>query len=130
MRLSDRQRRSLRLGLTPLIDVVFLLLLFFMLSSTFMDKRHLVINAAPRGIAASGESKSVVVRVGSEALFVGEHAVSPDGLASALRARAGDGGDRPILVRPDGDVPLQRVVDVIEVIGGAGFSNLSLQPAR
>ncbi len=127
MQLERRQRRMLRLGLTPLIDVVFLLLLFFMLSSTFLTLEQIEVGARPSGAATPGRDEVVVVDLAPSGLRIGAEAIAPERLVAVLDERVAGDRTRPIFIRPAGEVPLQRLIEVLEIIAQAGFADLSLQ---
>jgi biopolymer transport protein ExbD len=104
------RRRRRVLSLTPLVDVIFLLLLFFMLGSTFLRHGEIELGAAAAGPAA-GEGGVRFLRVGEAELLLGAREVTLDGLAEALGGSGGDGGR--LLVGLRGEVGAQRLVDVL-----------------
>ncbi len=103
-------RRRRRLSLTSLIDVIFLLLLFFMLTSTFSRFAEVELSAAaPAGAAA--ETRPVFLRLSSDTVSVNGDAVEMAGLRDAL-AHEGD-AVRPVLVSLAGGVSSQRLADLL-----------------
>lgn len=108
-RLSPRARRR-PLSLTSLIDVIFLLLLFFMLSTTFA--RHGEIPLEPAGAGGAADSPPVFLRLTAERLTLDTREVALADLAEALRAA---GATRAVLA-PQPDVTAQRLVDVLAVL--------------
>lgn len=122
--LAARPRRRARgPGLTPMIDVVFLLLVFFMLASRFGREGVIEVAPAGPGAALSGPPRLVDIRPGGLAL----NGVTLDeaGLAAALGA-LGLGPEDVIVLRPRDGADLQRVVAVMEALGAAGFGRLAL----
>jgi biopolymer transport protein ExbD len=110
-------------SLTPLIDVVFILLVFFMLASSFTDWRSLRLTAAEAGGAAvPGVSGAMLVQVGPEGLRLAGRAVEQEALVARLAARPGT----RVLVRPTGGVGMQRVVDLLDRLAAAGVVKLDL----
>lgn len=103
--------RRRALSMTSLIDVIFLLLLFFMLSSTFTRYGDLPLSTATGGTGISTETPAFL-RVMPDALTLDTEPVDPDALAALLSPRA------PVLVIvASGDgVTAQRLVDVIGVL--------------
>ncbi|MFN3722119.1 MAG: biopolymer transporter ExbD [Paracoccaceae bacterium] len=103
--------RRRALSMTSLIDVIFLLLLFFMLSSTFTRYGDLPLSTATGGTGISTEAPAFL-RVMPDALTLDTETVDPDALAALLSPRA------PVLVIvASGDgVTAQRLVDVIGVL--------------
>lgn len=103
-----------RLSLTPLIDVIFLLLLFFMLSSTFTPFAEIEL-AATGGEAAAPDSPPLFLLLREDALSLNGRPVSLDALAEEAAARARDGS--VMLVSPDDAVSAQRLTDILVVLG-------------
>lgn len=98
MRLPQAQRAAGRIRLTPLIDVVFLLLVFFMLASTFLKFKYLPLSAAGEGTDAPSLRETVIVRVRpSGALDVNGQPVLASQLPSRLDAWAERGTKRAVL---------------------------------
>ena len=116
----SRVRR--RPGLTPLIDVVFLLLVFFMLASRFGVEGALPLVAGDGTGDWKGPPRLVTVRAG-EVLVNGVPADDP---AAALRPLMPAGGG-PVAVRANG-ADVQRMVNVMEALRAAGFPDLVLVP--
>lgn len=117
----DRPRR--RPNLTPMIDVVFLLLVFFMLVSRFGVDRVLPLSMAGGGGGWSGPPRLVEVVPGGLALNGAP--VEADALADALVPLM-PGPDAPVVLRARDGAPLQALVAVMETLGAAGFSRLVL----
>jgi biopolymer transport protein ExbD len=117
----DRPRR--RPNLTPMIDVVFLLLVFFMLVSRFGVDRVLPLSMAGGGGGWSGPPR--LVDVAPDGLRLNGGRVGADALAGAL-APLMAGPDDPVVLRARDGAPLQALVTVMEALGAAGFTRLVL----
>jgi biopolymer transport protein ExbD len=117
-------RRSRRPSLTPMIDVVFLLLVFFMLAARFGIETVLPIAPAVPG-SADWEGPPRLVTVGAGSLALNGRPVPPDALVPALR-RLMAGPDAPVILRPGPAARLQDVVDVAARLRTAGIGNLVL----
>lgn len=108
-------------SLTSLIDVIFLLLLFFMLTSTFARHGDLTLGLAGNGPA--GETTPAFLRIGPDALALD---TTPLALADLPRALAAQGASL-VLVAPMAEVNAQRLVDVLGALDGVpGVSVLVL----
>jgi len=118
-----RPRRARRPGLTPMIDVVFLLLVFFMLAARFGINPSQPITGGSGG-AATGDAPRLVA-VGPAGLRLNGVAIGPAALVSRLRALTG-GGRKTVVLRPDEGVDVQRLIDVISLLRDAGFGDLAL----
>ena len=118
---TDRPRR--RPNLTPMIDVVFLLLVFFMIASRFGTDGALPLTATPGAGVYSGPPR--LVEFDAVGVTVNGVAVSFDGLAGAL-APLMSAPEDVIVLRARGAADLQALVVVIEVLRAAGLSRMVL----
>lgn len=124
-----RRKRSL-ISLTPLIDVVFILLIFFMLASNFLQFRSFELSAAGPGTARSDRPAGLVVDITLEGLTLDGRSVTLDALPGrAMEALAGTPG-RSVLVKPAAGVPLQTAIDVLDALRGAGVTSATLTRDR
>lgn len=111
-------------SLTPMIDVVFLLLVFFMLASRFgHDVALPVAGGGGAGEAWSGPPRLIDIRPAAVALN-GVETPMPDlpGALAPLTERPAD----PVILRPREGADLQRVIAVMQALQDAGFDQLIL----
>lgn len=110
------------MSMTPLVDVIFLLLLFFMLSSTFSTFGEIELShAAAGGTAPSEPSERFFLQLGSDRLVLNGAPVTLDDLVPELEAGQ-------VLVSLDEDVTAQRLTDVlVRLRGRDGLSVLVLE---
>ncbi|MCL3882320.1 biopolymer transporter ExbD [Marivita sp. GX14005] len=111
-----------RIGLTPMIDVVFLLLVFFMLAARFGVTEAIPL-ALPGGTAAAYEGPPRLVSVGPRELRVNGIATADPVLA--LRPLMTAPSDLVIL-RPEDGARVQRLLDVMEDLRAAGLSSMAV----
>jgi len=117
MQLSQQRTSIRRISLTPLIDVVFLLLIFFMLSSTFLKFTAINIGGGQAGAGTGDISNLVLVRVHqNNKIEINGKIVTLKGLEQHLTGLAIK-DTMHIVVKPMGGVTLQGIVDVIEQTG-------------
>ena len=110
----NRGREAPDVTLTPLIDVVFLLLIFFMLASTFLKFSAIPISGARGGGAASDPKEIVLIEIrGSDTLLVNGVRVTPDELLFHLNGLVERGLKRAVL-RPSTGATVQDLVGVLE----------------
>lgn len=131
-------RRTLEdpaINLTPLIDVVFLLLIFFMVTTTFTRDTRLTVNL-PEADANSSESlpDQIEVTVSEAGRFSVNGEVLNNNQAStlgdAILQAAQRDRSRPVLLVADAEATHQSVVTAMDAIGQAGFSRLSIATRR
>jgi len=124
--------QELDVNLTPLIDVVFLLLIFFMVSTTFDTTSQLKINlpeADAQPIKNKQDKLEITINAKGDFYLNGRQIASRD--ASALSAsifRQIKNGDRSIqvMVQSDALTPVQSLVTALDVISRLGLTNLSI----
>jgi len=114
-------RRSRKPSLTPMIDVVFLLLVFFMLASQFGRDAAVRLSGAGAGAAYSGPPR--LIDIAPDGLTLNGLGIDIAGLPEALIPLTQDPGDTVILRGKDG-ATLQRLLDVAQALQTAGFANL------
>ena len=132
MDFADRERPRPRLNIAPLIDVVFLLLVFFMLAGTFIDASAIDLSMSRPGAAAAGANDDALVvdvRVGGE-LRLNGLTLGLEDLGPELAARAGARTDVPVAVRAEARVPVQLLVTVMDRIQAVGMTNIRLATPR
>lgn len=120
---EDRPRR--RPSLTPMIDVVFLLLVFFMLASRFGIDMHIPLNVAGSDSGKGYSGPPRLIDIEPDALLLNGIALSPDALLDQIGELAAKPDDT-IILRPRDGSDLQRVIAVMETLSGAGYSALVL----
>jgi biopolymer transport protein ExbD len=128
---TGRLRDEPEISLTSLIDVVFTLIIFFVITTTFDERAAIELNlpesSAPTTVEA--EETLVVIVDGEGRYFVGEHEVLRRDVASlraAIARVAGDNRDRPITLRADASAQHQSVVTALDALGQLGFTRISI----
>jgi len=122
---TDGRRRAL-ISLTPLIDVVFILLVFFMLASSFLDWRAIDLDPPARAGAANALTGAMLVDVRTNDLRLSGEILPLNQIVERLKQVAGAHPDRAIVVRPADGVSLQRTIRVLDRLVGSGMRNISL----
>lgn len=131
MQFARQRREEIAINLTPLIDVVFLLLIFFMVSTSFIKETHLAIDLpkADNAQDAPVEADRLEVLIDYRGQYTINQrvltATDSGALASALRNLSGEIYDTPLIITADAKAPHQAVVRVMDVAGKLGFSKLS-----
>ncbi len=131
MKFQRHQADEINVNLTPLIDVVFLLLIFFMVSTTFTRETQLEVDLPQADNTAEvSAERPVEVVITAE----GEYRVNGQGLVNAqartlrtaLAKAAADNFELPLTISADARTPHQAVVTAMDVAGGLGFTKLSI----
>jgi len=130
MNLRRRQREDPEVNLTSLIDVVFLLLIFFMVTTTFNRDNALEVDLPEASGVPVSDQKSVEITIDA----AGEYYVDRQQLINtqietlkrALRKVAGDDSETGVIISADGRTPHQAVVTAMDAAGQLGFVHLSI----
>lgn len=118
-------RAPRRPSLTPMIDVVFLLLVFFMLAARFGAEAAFPVMLAAPGAGAEWHGPPRLVEIAPEGVRLNGVALAEQDLAAALGPLM-RGPEDPVLLRPVEGASLQRIVDVIGALSGAGLTALAV----
>jgi biopolymer transport protein ExbD len=132
MNLGSSQSEEPELNLTSLIDVVLLLLIFFMVSTTFIDESRIELQLPQASAEAPPELKSDPIEITITAS--GEYRVngktllnnSPTTLSAAVSKLAGESRDNPVTIRADARTTHQSVVTAMDVVGRLGFRGINM----
>ena len=131
---SHNPEEEASINLTPLIDVVFLLLIFFMVSTTFDTTSQLKIKlpeaSENKQVKAPRELNIVIDSEGRFFLNSRELASQKSDALKAAILRALDGKDRPIIIQSDAESPVQSLVTAMDVIGRLGLTQVSIATTR
>ena len=106
----------------PLIDMVFILLIFFAVSSTFVKDMKLELQRPSASSSTLASTKAIRVYLDrSSAIFVDEQPVKVWMLQSRIRDRIGLTAAKKVLVISDGQVPSEKLIEVVDQcrLGGA-----------
>lgn len=131
MKFGRIKKDHVEVNLTPLIDVVFLLLIFFMVSTTFTRETRLSVELPEAtGVAALNTAKMIEVSVAADGTYVvnGERLARSDRdtLRTVLLPLSQQGTELPFVIIADAAATHQAVVTVMDVAGRLGFANLSI----
>jgi len=135
MNFSRRDKKSVEITLTPMIDVVFLLLIFFMVTTTFSQQSELKINLPEaNGTEAEGTEKTIILTINAEGVYFinGEDGLPHQlvnqknaTLQRALIQKAGDSRLLPFIISADGKTPHQSVVTALDIASQMGFKRVT-----
>ncbi|WP_304525283.1 biopolymer transporter ExbD [Halomonas sp. I5-271120] len=115
MKFPRRHREPVEINLTPLIDVVFLLLIFFMVSTTFETRQALELELPESASAAPADTAPVVLSISAAGDYrLGETSVDQRDLAAALATQADAARDHGLVIEADGRVAHRRVVAALD----------------
>lgn len=123
------------INLTPLIDVVFLLLIFFMVSTTFEQQSRIQIELPEATADATAqEDDTLEILVDAQGrYFIGDQQVINSELKTlktAISKAVGDRGELPVTIRADANTPHQAVIRVLDAASQLGLIHISLATSK
>jgi len=129
--LQQTRKEDPEVNLTSLIDVVLLLLIFFMVSTSFVNEAEIQIRlpeASQEPAPTEPETLEIAVTAEGRYLVNKRPLVNarPDTLRAALIKVAGDNNDRALTIRADAEASMQSVVTAMDVAGKLGFVNINI----
>lgn len=135
MKFQRRKKEKIDISMTSMIDVVFLLLIFFMVTTSFTRQSELKINLPEaKGSEAEDYPKTVTMEIDAKGVYNliasdGQSHFLPDQnrdtLTRELTKLASQGKDIPFIINADGKTPLQTVITVLEVAKDIGFDHVT-----
>ncbi|CAN5709557.1 biopolymer transporter ExbD [soil metagenome] len=135
MRIRDRRAEdNPEINLVPLIDVILVLIIFFVVTTTF-DARSVLKLELPRADGQPNEAQaralSLLVNADGRYFVDDREALRTDldSLKRTIAEVAGSDRERPVLLRADARTPHQAVVTALEALGQLGFRHISIATA-
>lgn len=131
MRVGRTQTDEPEINLIPLIDVLFCLILFLVLTTSFNQRAalHLQLPQAQAGVLPDERPPLIVIVDVEGRYFVGNTEVARKDVGSlkaAIAQAAGADRTRPVVLRADGRTPHQSVITAMDAFGQLGFTRLQI----
>lgn len=131
MKLQVKRPEDPELNLTSLIDVVLLLVIFFMISTTFVQEGRLRVELPEAGSATVDRSRQpIVITITAQGSYrINERALinnQRETLYAALRLVAAESGTQPVTIRADARATHQAVVTAMDVAARLGFNQVNI----
>lgn len=136
MKFKRQRSQQVAMDLTPLIDVVFLLLIFFMVSTTFTRESHLQVElpqaSGNPATPAEVEQIDVVISADGQFLLNDKPLVNNrrETLERGIRELTGTDTSLPFIITADARTPHEFVVRAMDAAGRLGFAKLSITTER
>ena len=126
MNIPRRQRKPVSIDMSPLIDCIFQLLIFFMLSSTFLTPA-MKLTLPSAASTDSAPDQFVMVTLGADdETYVNKERVTTAQLESKVRAALASAKEKVVTIRGDAKMPYERFVEALESARKAGAVNVNV----
>jgi len=134
MKFPHPNKKSASFNLTPLIDVVFLLLIFFMLTTTFVNLENRIKVDLPTGdFAAAEPSENIIVTITeNNTIYLNGKLIDPLKLTESVTAEIKDEPEKIVILEADKNVLHGKVIRVMDLLkkGGAERIAIATQPVE
>jgi biopolymer transport protein ExbD len=126
-----QQHQHIDLNVIPLIDVVFFLLIFYVISTSFTQESAVSIKRPASTQATSVSAAYVPVAISKNgALYLGSQAYAVSELGAAVQKALADANAKTVLIIPDRDVPTGLLLQVMDACSAAGASTVDVAAVR
>ncbi len=134
MKFPHLNKKNASFNLTPLIDVVFLLLIFFMLTTTFVNLENRIKVDLPTGDFATAEpSENIIITITeNNTIYLNGKLIDPLKLTESVAAEIKDEPEKIVILEADKNVLHGKVIRVMDLLkkGGAERIAIATQPAE
>lgn len=128
---KKQQRYTIQAPLTALIDIVFMLLIYFLLTTNFMVDEGIDVDLPQAKASAPQAEKEITVYVDKDGQpYLEDQKIEMDMLFRKLKQMIGKDSDRMVIVKADRSVVLNKAVKVMDFAKAAGADRLCLATER
>lgn len=115
------------IDISPLIDVVFLLLIFFIVTTVFVKETGVEISKPRAATSADLDRQAILIAITAESrVWQGGREIGQDGVRAVVAALLEETPETPVIIRADAATPTQATVSVIDSAKLAGATSVSL----
>ncbi len=131
MRFRPKKQEVDNVDVSPLIDMVFILLIFFMVTTTFVKDMKLDINRPAASSASKSDSKVVRVYIDNTGeVYIDNQPVQVWAIQSKLRSLLRTMTEKSVLVVTDDSIPVERLIDVVDECRMSGAKDVAVSTSK
>ncbi|MEW6378270.1 MAG: biopolymer transporter ExbD [bacterium] len=129
--MSYRRRLDASMNMTPMIDIVFQLLIFFLLTTNFITTEGIQVKLPQAQSTAAQVQEEITVFISKEGrIFVQQQELNESQLHNRLRTMLAASRNRLVIVKADREIVLNRAVKVMDIAKKAGAERLCIATDR
>ncbi|MDE0421182.1 MAG: biopolymer transporter ExbD [Gammaproteobacteria bacterium] len=127
MRRRQRRTQQDRINLTPMLDVVFIMLIFFIVTATFVKEVGLDVNQPAKPTRVDPEKRTIVVRItDQDRILVAGSDVDVRSVRANIERLHAENPEAPVVIQPHPNSRADTTVRVLDSARRAGVGNVSL----
>jgi biopolymer transport protein ExbD len=131
MRFKPKSQQVDNIDVSPLIDMVFILLIFFMVTTTFVKDMKLDLNRPSAASASIASTKVIRVYIdNSSEIYIDNQPVKVWAIQSKLRDMLRSSVDKSVLIITDTDIPVNSLIDVIDECKMSGAKDVAVSTTK
>jgi len=131
MRFKPKNQQVDNIDVSPLIDMVFILLIFFMVTTTFVKDMKLDLNRPSAASASTASTQVIRVYIdNSNEIYIDNQPVKVWAIQSKLRDMLRSSVDKSVLVITDTDIPVNSLIDVIDECKMSGAKDVAVSTTK
>ena len=125
---QKEEKELISINITPLIDIVFLLLVFFMLATSFIQKSTIEVNLSSEKTIEVGNKKNNVVLILNKKglIYLNNKLINVSNIRNEISNIVKKNPKYNILIKSHKKIPVQKVIRLIEEVRLAGTDNIKL----
>jgi biopolymer transport protein ExbD len=122
-----KERRQTKIDISPLIDVVLSLVIFFILSTTFIQKYGLKLELPKAKTGEASQETKIVINIDREGnIFMDKIKIDEEDLRSMLPDRLKNSTEKKVIIKADEKVQHGKVVKIMDIIRESGAEGLTI----
>jgi biopolymer transport protein ExbD len=127
MEFKGRKRMHYQLNITSMIDIVLLLLIFFMLTSSFINQRAIKIDLPESNYSDKKTEEDIVISINSTGgIFLDQKIVGLPDLPNQLKEMIDGSEKKNVVIRGDKNVDFGTAIRVMDIVRGAGAEGMTV----
>jgi len=131
MKLLEKPSKKIGINLTPLIDVLFILIIFFTVSSTFLEQPGIELKLPEAESSQSHTAQKVIVYVDNEEnIFLNDDPVEIENVAKAVEALISSQTDKSVVLHADEDVSHGIIINVMDLLRKQGIYKIVISTSK
>jgi biopolymer transport protein ExbD len=131
MRIRPKKQEVDSVDVSPLIDMVFILLIFFMVTTTFVKDMKLDLNRPSAASASKADSKIVRVYIDNTSqVYIDNQPVQLWAIQSKLRDLLRTAAEKSVLVISDDTIPVETLIDVVDECRMSGAKDVAVSTSK
>ncbi len=131
MKLSEKHPKKIGINLTPLIDVLFILIIFFTVSSTFLEQPGIELKLPDAESSQSHTAQKVIIYVDkNEMIFLNADSVEIDHIAEAVEALISAQTDKSVVLHADKEVSHGIIIRIMDLLRKRGIYKIVVSTSK